>query len=67
MCSSTGEVQLREFAAAQPEGTAFVAQGALLAERLRRMTAAPVFSMCPRGDIEVNAGLKAGTVSGAGG
>ncbi len=63
VCSSTGEVQLREFAAAQPEGTAFVAQGALLAERLRRMTAAPVFSMCPRGDIEVNAGLKAGTVS----
>ena len=32
-------------------------------ERLRRMTAAPVFSMCPQGDIEVNAGLKAGTVS----
>lgn len=63
VCSSTGEVQLREFAAAQPEGTAFVAQGALLAERLRRMTAAPVFSMCPQGDIEVNAGLKAGTVS----
>ena len=40
-----------------------MAQGALLAERLRRMTAAPVFSMCPQGDIEVNAGLKAGTVS----
>ena len=40
-----------------------MAQGALLAERLRRMTAAAVLSMCPQGDIEVNAGLKAGTVS----
>lgn len=58
-----GGSSLEGFAAAQPEGTVFVAQGALLAERLRRMTAAAVLSMCPQGDIEVNARLKARTTA----
>lgn len=64
VCTRTDEASLRLFAAAQPEGTAFVAQGAPLAERLRRLTAAPVLSLAPEGDIDARAGLKARTVAG---
>lgn len=63
-CVAPGGEGLREFAAAQPGGTVFVAVGALLAERLRCLTAAPVLSMCPDGDLEADTARKAETVAG---